>query len=327
MSSFNESCIPYVITDDINLLANKLLSNPFIKILNNKFITSIGPHIQMLLSSIFDTVDVIESKNIYDFLYRSTKNIDLPIVSLTNIIGSELCDAELLISRCEVLEFVDGEPRYKHAGLHSRYVGGKNLDQQMLNLSSQFRNQEIVLIDDVIYSGNTMASIISRLRESGVKVQSVFTNVILEKAYNRLVDFDVKIIYDVIYSHVIDIVCLRDFIFGLPGGGRNVLLNHSILTHAPYIFPFGDLNNWANIPNAKTVEFSAQMLEIARQFWDMIDKENNILCSILMLEKPPVIWPQTTNLIVEGLSIIIEQKLYEEFLSSSLKGELYVSAA
>ena len=111
-------------------------------------------------------------------------------------------------------------------------------------------------------------------------------------------------------GNIIDIICLKDFIFGIPNGGKYII-NGGTVACAPYVYPFGNIQQWASIYPPHANVFSLKMLKIARDFWRIVDNENNIKSNLSLLETPPTIWPQTTDLIVEGLSIIINQRLYD----------------
>jgi hypothetical protein len=90
---------------------------------------------------------------------------------------------------------------------------------------------------------------------------------------------DVAAVYSI--PEVMDEICQRDFLPGVPRCGRTLAGNLNI--GMPYILPFGNPGKWASIPEIHQEKFSSRCLELAIQLFEGIEKASGrpVLCSDL----------------------------------------------
>lgn len=100
------------------------------------------------------------------------------------------------------------------------------------------------LVDDDVASGETIERV-KALLPSDVVINKV---VVLSEVEGRL--------------NIFDIVDLRDFIIGAPGGGLQVIDDKGIVSRAPYIFPFVNLSSRAKISKLSQVDFTKEILDL-----------------------------------------------------------------
>lgn len=149
----------------------------------------------------------------------------------------------------------------------------ENLDQQLLRLSQKLRGKEVILADDVIFSGSVLRKIISRFNDQGVKVVGVVSSICTNNAYeyfNNNLKYGVRTNY-LMSDNVIDQICERDFYFGIAGSGI-MINNNNGLCKAPYFIPYGNPCERASIPSDYVDDFSKGCLERSIYLWNEIDK-------------------------------------------------------
>jgi len=149
----------------------------------------------------------------------------------------------------------------------------ENLDQQLLRLSQKLRGKEVILADDVIFSGSVLRKIISRFNDRGVKVVGVVSSICTNNAYeyfNNDLKYGVRTNY-LMSDNVIDQICERDFYFGIAGSGIMINTNNE-LCKAPYFIPYGNPCERASIPSDYVNDFSKGCLERSIYLWNEIDK-------------------------------------------------------
>jgi hypothetical protein len=115
---------------------------------------------------------------------------------------------------------------------------------ESLNIKDQINKipqGNYVLVDDDSVSGFTVDWICNKLAENNI--------FILEK------EFLVKNIV----SHLIDVIDLKDFIFGLESAGLVSLLNDGIIVRVPYLHPFINLIERASLLKDQSAECSKEL--------------------------------------------------------------------
>ena len=158
---------------------------------------------------------------------------------------------------------------------------GEQLDKQIERLSKVFDKKEIILADDVIFSGSVLKNIISRFNSYGVNVVGVIASITSRDAYsyfNSNLKYGVRANY-IMDDSVIDQVCERDFYFGIAGSGIMINTDRGLLK-APYFLPYGNPNERASIPVDDMKEFSYKCLDRSKYLWEEIDKLKQIKTKI-----------------------------------------------
>ena len=190
----------------------------------------------------------------------------------------------------------------------------------MASFAKRYAGQSVNVLDDVVFSGESMLKIINDLLCHGINVNTIVTCVIQDKAYealSKLPGINIQYLYK--FEAVEDIVCTRDFIFGVPDGGLNYFCDADEIKCCSYIEPFGNARIWASLPDQKVKSFSLQMLQLSYEFWSMIEKSTGRVATLSDLQKQPAFWPTNTDNIVPGLAAIIDSLGSSEIMNNYKK--------
>lgn len=147
---------------------------------------------------------------------------------------------------------------------------GESIDRQISRLSKI--GKEIILADDVVFSGNVLKNIINRFSKEGVEVVGIISSICSIEAYNYFnstLKCGIKTNY-LMNEEVIDQICERDFYFGVAGSG--IMVCNNGLFKAPYFKPYGNPNERASIPCEYVDMFSRGCLERSKYLWERIDE-------------------------------------------------------
>lgn len=164
-------------------------------------------------------------------------------------------------------------------------VNGKNkiisrrndsLEEQIKILGTIFREKEIILADDVIFSGTVLKKINDMLEKYDVKVVGAIASITSSEGYYMFNDkskykYGLRANY-IMDDDVVDQVCERDFYFGIAGSGIIVETQQGYLK-SPYFLPFGNPNERASIPIKSEKNFSRGCIERSILLWEDIDKK------------------------------------------------------
>lgn len=135
-------------------------------------------------------------------------------------------------------------------------VGYASIDKQLNNLSDI--GDEVVLVDDVLFSGGLMTEVARELDERGIKVKGVICGVAIGEGLRAMEEIGVDVEAEVAYDEVEDEVCERDFAL-IAGSGRRVA---GIDKSALYFDPeFGRPAEWASINPRDITEFAVRNYE------------------------------------------------------------------
>lgn len=147
------------------------------------------------------------------------------------------------------------------------------LDDQIKRISSCLQKKEILLADDVVFSGSVLKKIINKFNLLGINVVGIISSICTNSSYdyfNTNLKYGVKTNY-VLGDEVIDQICERDFYFGIAGSGI-VIDNGKGLYKAPYFKPYGDPCERASIPKEYEIAFSKGCLDRSIYLWEEIEK-------------------------------------------------------
>lgn len=132
-------------------------------------------------------------------------------------------------------------------------------------------DQPYIMMDDVIFTASGMHDIIEELINRGSSIVGIIagigiTSIGLEELRKLI---DVQCVRE--YSEVIDEVCQRDFVAGVPMSGRTVFHADGEVSSAPYFLPFGKPREWASIPEANEREFSGFCIDTSIDLFKRIE--------------------------------------------------------
>ena len=159
---------------------------------------------------------------------------------------------------------------------------GTSIEDEIKRISKMIPSREIILADDVVFSGNVLRTIIRLFNEYGIEVLGIISSICTETSYNY---FNKNLKMGILSNYkmtddVIDQICERDFYFGIAGSG---ILTPS-LKKAPYFKPFGNPCERASIPKNMENSFSRNCIERSLLLWEEMERKKGT--SILMRELP-----------------------------------------
>jgi len=147
------------------------------------------------------------------------------------------------------------------------------LDAQIKRIAKELRGKEIILADDVVFSGSVLKNIIDKFAALGIKVVKIISSISTNRAYQYFSDtlkYGIQANY-ILEDDVIDQICERDFYFGIAGSG--IMINTpNGLYKAPYFKPYGNPVDRASIPKEYEVFFSKGCLNRSIYLWQEIEK-------------------------------------------------------
>lgn len=239
---------PYIISEDIYLLLKRWAVENDFTLPSKEFFLDLRKEMADKLGKIFDKVELITEDTLkqgFDSFFKSNK---LPVISLDRV----YVEVE---NNLEITRIVDGLGR--DLGLKNR-SGAPNLKTQLEIIEANFVKtaylQEVVLVDDVIFSGELALGVIEHLRKINIKVVVVFAGIGVAEGVKKIRNYGIAVDCVREYSEVIDEICERDFYPGVPLSGRLVGGANNVAT--PYILPHGKPGKWASIPKEFQKDFS-----------------------------------------------------------------------
>lgn len=154
-----------------------------------------------------------------------------------------------------------------------------SVESQIRQISIILKNQgktEIVLVDDVVFSGSVLRSIINFFEENRIRVIGIRASISTEEAYdnfNQVLKQGLKS-GCVLGKSVIDQICERDFYFGIAQSGISVKSNDGKIFKAPYFKPYGDPVKRASIPKEFEIVFSNNCLLRSMFLWKCMEDKS-----------------------------------------------------
>ncbi len=151
--------------------------------------------------------------------------------------------------------------------------------RQIERLAKLFKRcdvNQIILADDVVYSGSVISQISNLFEQEDIMVVGVVAAISGEKAYNKFnkeMKYGLKCGY-LMKEDVTDEICERDFYFGVAQSGMGILVNGKVFK-APYFLPFGDPIARATIPAENAVPFSKSCVRRSLELWLETQKRSN----------------------------------------------------
>jgi len=295
----------YIVSEDIESIILSFIGNKFNK--NGvciKFqLNEARKTFKANLEKIFKNLDYLSENEIKSFLKGSLKNESSVIISVdNNYLKNEIDNNKIFLLDITRLKTKDS----------TLIVGRKNkecLEKIIDKLAEKIKNKNPnlvngILIDDVIFGGDTIYKIIKEFDKQGIKINKVISGIVIKEGFEKLtkkIDVNLKfrnnlnkisviiepnkrkVEYLSFYKEIIDEICERDFIFGLPNSGKYYDSDGKIY-RKPYFLPFGNPIDDASIPKDKVNEFSLSCLEFSEKIWTII--ENTVGKQIKVNEIP-----------------------------------------
>lgn len=147
------------------------------------------------------------------------------------------------------------------------------------SLDEQFRrikeagHDEVVLVDDWVFTGALVQMVMSALSSQGVRVPCVIAGMVTGDALAHLRPSGVGVRSLYVFKELVDGVCERDFFPGVPLSGR--LAAGPTHTRVPYILPFHPTGSWASIPGENRFAFSECCLRHTMRLFEAIEQSSS----------------------------------------------------
>lgn len=242
-----------------------------LKIPNSSFIKMLREDFSLSTNKIFNNVTIISEEEMLKKMDSLVDRYfgDLPIVSLDKVYS--YCDEKNVM-------FLDCTRMSGEDELVSRNdVNNRTSVENQINIiSKNLKNNQIILLDDVVFSGNVLRKIIKEFEKNNIEVVGIVSGVCTLESYNY---FSKNLRYGIssgflLGEGVIDQICERDFYFGIAQSGISIRENNEVYK-APYFLPFGDPCQRASIPKEFEESFSRECIERSIRLWGEIEKNSN----------------------------------------------------
>lgn len=283
----------YILSQDIGLLIKKWARERKFRTPNSNYFYALTKEIASDLQLLFDKnkknikVELISAVNILKKTGRIKAKEDDFVVSLDKVFFT-CCDYQFEINR--IVQF-DGV-KWKNLGEGPR-PNSKPLNEQLDEIVGFVKDtRKIILIDDGCWTAGSMKKIIKGLldRDRGVKVKKIISGIFIDQG-NWDLDIPIQFSYSFNKEDVLDWVCERDFIPGIPLGGKTVIekLDKAQNIGAYYLFNMGDYKAWASLDfkDEEIKWFSRRRLHQAIELFTQISLLSNKSVLVKDIERIP----------------------------------------
>jgi len=186
----------------------------------------------------------------------------------------------LQITRC-----VDPVALCSVEGFYSRF-GFPHPDVQVTSIVERLRGNpggfdgQMVLVDDVVFSGKVVGEVVRRLAEYDTRVVRVVCGVAVVAEGSDPFEMCARLGASLDAAHtfgaegmppVVDEICERDFFVFCPMCGRSAMVDDANLCF-PYIDPFGRAGSWASFGES-SVRVSRELIGLNIRVVQMIERE------------------------------------------------------
>ena len=244
---------PYVVSEDIHILLKEWADNRGFTLPNDDFFHSLRQEFISSMKAIFPGFEFVTASELTSGITKLIEQVDLLPISLDRV----YCRTSLSI---EVTRSVDKSGNSMGLRERPRCLPLNQQFQLLEDELSKLNVKEVVLIDDVIFTGGMINEVIGRLVSRGIRVPHVCAGIGTAEGIARI-NTDGRGVHCIrTYAQIIDQVCERDFYPGIPFSGRTVVGRDDDMG-MPYLLPFGSPLDWASIPDRLQVTFSEFCLE------------------------------------------------------------------
>jgi len=222
---------------------------------------------------------ILETDNIVrdvESAVRSVRQVtSLPVVTMDPVYGASLADFAINTTRgLNADGTIEEIPRPGYPEISIQ------LDTVVKFLNG---NRSVCLVDAGAYSGDSIKTIIERMRERDVSVDTVILGVATTEAQRMLWSIGIR---PVIVNNIrtpIDWIEARDFIPFIPLCGRvvNEGVSAGQLSRAlPYLLPEGNPSDWASIPPGKETALSIAGWNASEIIFRSLEEQNRIVLQL-----------------------------------------------
>lgn len=148
-----------------------------------------------------------------------------------------------------------------------------NQIMKIANKLKRNNKNKIFLVDDVVFSGSVLRTIIDLFNRCGIEVVGIRSSITTKSSYDY---FNQNLLYGLdagymMSEDVIDQICERDFYFGIVQSGISIKKDGEIFK-APYFKPYGNPVKRASIPEDFEEMFSTGCINRSIILWKEMEK-------------------------------------------------------
>lgn len=284
---------PYVVSGDVFILLEEWATQKGLFLPTRAFFQQLRGEFITYMQQVFESFEFVPEDELSLGLKGLVDKSGLLPVSIDRVYYRS--DTSLELTR-----LVD--KRGKDRGL-GRRVGTPSLFKQFSNLRS-LSNRKIVLVDDVIFTGELLEKVCRILSKLGVQVPLICAGIGIGEGIRRLKAQGVEIHCVRSYEDVIDEICERDFYPGVPLSGRTLI--GMVNTGVPYLLPFGNPGKWASIPKKWRVPLSQFCIRQTIKLFEAIEQRSNRPIRCLDLGRGVVSIPADETRYVDALENVLK---------------------
>jgi hypothetical protein len=159
--------------------------------------------------------------------------------------------------------------------------------------------KEVVLVDDVVFSGVHVERVIRCLSRLDIRVPLVCAGVGIAEGVKRIGESKCEVRCVRAYDEVIDEVCERDFYPGVPLSGRLLVGGQNF--GVPYVLPLGKPGEWASIPSEWQKRFSEFCVSRAVRLFEEVEARSERMVSCAQLGRMVATLPRDETRFVDAL--------------------------
>jgi hypothetical protein len=233
---------PYVISAELDLATADLE-----QIVNQNRIESFREGVDADLRAMGKDIRWVPSSTIRRNLARAIATTNLPVISL---------DDRYVSSASQYLGISRGiDPLLNDDGYVARR-GYPSIKEQLGKTSSL--RKEVMLVDDVLFSGEMIAWLSDSFRPYGVRIGAVAVGIAIQEGIDKLALEGIEVQAAEVFDEVEDEICERDFAV-VPGSGRCI---DALAANALYFdTKNGKPDRWASISPSSTETFCVSSLK------------------------------------------------------------------
>lgn len=288
---------PYVVSGDIYLLLSKWADSNGFALPASNFFNELRNEFASYFRKIFPAFEFIYENELLGEVQEMVDKCGLLPITFDRVYYHS-------DSAIEICRSVDANGEDK--GSRKRPGFSTLLSQfQELRKLRERGIKEVVLIDDVVFTGGLISRVMRILSHMDIKVPLVCAGIGVGEGINKLKENGCQVLCVRNYSEVIDEVCERDFFPGVPLSGRRIIGNENF--GAPYILPFGRPQQWASIPQEHEKEFSLFCIHQTICLFAEIEKSSNRIVRCSDLERKVVSLPVDDTRYIDALQNILRK--------------------
>jgi hypothetical protein len=229
------------------------------------------------LENIFpdDDIVIIPEQEMLRTARSQIKNCRLPIVSMDRVYAGG--------NNADITKYLE-ITRDGAGGYISRNRNGvaEPLDIVIRKLCGELKNEKhIAILDDVLYSGETMLKVVNEFKKNGVQVDQILVGLAKDEASTLYKSEGIDLQAGRIMTNLRDELCERDFFFGVPHSGTQI---GGTVTE-PYFLPFSaglndkgenKMEGKTSIPPLNQIEFSQNCIKRSLNLWQDIERKRQL---------------------------------------------------